>query len=206
MWFAILLALCLHAIGTQADPALTGYSGGYWYQFWTDGTGNVTYHNGAKGEYSMTWTGNQGNFVGGKGWKEGAARNITFSGKFATTGNSYLSVYGWSQDPLVEYYIVEDFGTYNPSWSAKVIGNVSSDGSVYDILTTTRTNAPSIQGVTNFRQYWSVRRKKRSKGTVTVGHHFKAWKKLGLKLGSLHYQVIATEGYFSSGSSSITVS
>ena len=52
----------------------TGTSGGYYYSFWTDGSGGVTYDNGALGEYSVTWTGDKGNFVGGKGWSTGAAR------------------------------------------------------------------------------------------------------------------------------------
>lgn len=39
------------------------------------------------------------------------SRDITFSGDYKPDGNSYLSVYGWTTDPLHEYYITEDFGT-----------------------------------------------------------------------------------------------
>lgn len=52
----------------------TGTSNGYYYSFWTDGSGDVTYSNGDAGEYSVTWTGDNGNFVGGKGWNPGGSR------------------------------------------------------------------------------------------------------------------------------------
>jgi endo-1,4-beta-xylanase len=35
--------------------------------------------------------------------------------------------------------------------------------------------------------------------------HFRAWEQSGLKLGTHDYQIVATEGYFSSGSATITV-
>ncbi|OJD37366.1 endo-beta-xylanase [Diplodia corticola] len=184
----------------------TGTNGGYYFSFWTDGAGDVTYTNGASGKYSVEWSGGDGNFVAGKGWSTGSARNIKFSGDFSPNGNGYLSVYGWTTSPLIEYYIVESYGDYNPGSAGTKKGTVTSDGSTYDIYTSQRTNAPSIQGTASFTQYWSVRQNHRSSGTVTTKNHFDAWAKLGLTLGSHNYQIVATEGYHSSGSSSITVS
>jgi endo-1,4-beta-xylanase len=132
---------------------------------------------------------------------------ITYSGSYQYDGNSYLAVYGWTRNPLIEYYIVENFGTYNPSSGAANKGTVTLDGSVYDIAQSTRTNQPSIDGTATFQQFWSVRRTKRSGGTVDVGAHFRAWAAAGLNLGTNHYyQILACEGYFSTGSCNITVS
>ncbi|RDW87980.1 endo-1,4-beta-xylanase-2 [Coleophoma cylindrospora] len=186
----------------------TGTSGGYYYSFWTDGTAKVTYANGAAGKYAVSWSGDVGNFVGGKGWATGSkSRSITYSGTFSPVGNAYLSVYGWTKSPLIEYYIVENYGTYNPSTGSTLLGSVTTDGGTYHIYEKTRTNAASISGTATFKQFWSVRTTKRSSGTVTFANHVAAWKSAGLTLGTTYdYQIVATEGYQSKGSATITVS
>ncbi|EIN12289.1 endo-1,4-beta-xylanase B precursor [Punctularia strigosozonata HHB-11173 SS5] len=188
----------------QGIPSGTGTNNGFFYSFWTDGGGSVTYTNGNAGSYSVSWT-NADNFVAGKGWNPGSAQAISFTADYEPSGNSYLSVYGWTMSPLVEYYILEDFGTYNPASSLTHKGTVTSDGSTYDIYEGTRVNEPSIQGTATFNQYWSIRSSKRSSGTVTTANHFNAWAQLGLQMGAFNYQIVATEGYQSSGKSSVTV-
>ncbi|RMZ04231.1 hypothetical protein D0860_06480 [Hortaea werneckii] len=183
----------------------TGTTDGFYWSFWTDTEGNAQMTNGAGGEYSVEWSGNSGNFVAGKGYSPGKTDPISYTADFNPQGNGYLSLYGWFTDPLVEYYIVESYGSYNPGSAATQQGTVESDGATYDIYTTTRTNAPSIQGTATFTQYWSVRQDHRTSGTITVQNHFDAWSNLGMTLGTADYQIIATEGYQSSGSSSVTV-
>ncbi|KAI0394527.1 endo-1,4-beta-xylanase A [Xylariaceae sp. FL0594] len=182
----------------------TGYHGGYWFSFWTDGGGYVAYDNWDGGTYHVEWR-NVGNWVGGKGWSTGSTRNINFGGQYNPSGNSYLSVYGWTQGPLIEYYIVENYGTYNPGSGGQKVGSVYSDGSWYDIYTAMRYNQPSIEGTSTFQQFFSVRQQKRSQGTVTTANHFNAWAQYGLRLGRHNYQILATEGYQSSGSVTMTV-
>jgi endo-1,4-beta-xylanase len=192
--------------GRAGTPNSAGTHDGYFYSWWSDGGANANYQNLAKGKYSVSWS-SGGNLVGGKGWKPGARRTVNYGGTYNNNGqNSYLAVYGWTRNPLVEYYIVENFGTYNPSSGAQKKGQVTCDGGVYDILVSTRTNQPSIDGTSTFQQYWSVRQQKHTGGSVTVGCHFSAWANVGLNLGQHNYQILATEGYFSAGSASLTVS
>ncbi|KAL0952278.1 hypothetical protein HGRIS_006568 [Hohenbuehelia grisea] len=194
-------------------PSSEGTHSGFFYSWWTDNAGTATYTNGNGGQYSLQWSGNAGNLVGGKGWNPGTTnRVISYTGTYTPNGNSYLAVYGWTRSPLIEYYVVESYGSYNPSSAASKKGSVTCNGASYDILQTTRNQQPSIDGTQTFQQFWSVRNPKKNpggaiSGTVDFGCHSAAWAQVGMNLGSSHYyQIVATEGYQSSGSASITVS
>jgi len=208
---AAVLALVFSLTGTanaEADRTITsnqtGTHNGYFFSYWKD-NGNVTMNLGAGGQYSVSMNGIN-NSVVGKGWKPGSSHTVNYSGSWNCGGNCYMALYGWTRNPLIEYYIVETFGTYNPSSGAQRLGSVTTDGSTYDIYRTQRVNQPSIDGTQTFYQYWSVRQQKRSSGTITVANHFNAWRAAGLNLGTHDYQILATEGYQSNVSSNITVS
>ena len=191
----------------------TGKYGGYFYTYYAaesqDGyTDDVTMDLGTNGQFRVTWN-NAFNQVCGMGFETGTYdRQITYWADHRPQGNSYMGGYGWTLDPLVEYYIVE---TWHPDFrppgpDASLLGTVDTDAGTYDIYQTERVNKPSIIGNATFPQFWSVRRSKRTQGTITFSNHFDAWDDNGLSLGSTFgYQVIISEGFNSTGQSLINM-
>lgn len=208
-FYSLLLALVsFHSLSVRAQTLTspqTGQHGGYFYSFWTDAEGQASFTLDNDGNYRSRWS-NVGNWVGGKGWRTGGPKVVRYSGTYSASGTSYLALYGWTRNPLIEYYVVDNWVSYNPSTGATRLGSVNTDGGTYDIYRTRRVDKPSIIGTATFDQYWSIRRNKRTGGTITTKNHFDAWESRGLRLGSFDYMVLGTEGYRSSGSSNITVS
>ena len=190
---------------------LTGTHGGFFFTFWKHRSEACMVF-GPEGQYSTRYhLAGRKNLVAGKGWRTGSpSRKIGYrAARFDAGANSYLTLYGWLVDPLIEYYVVESWGTgFKPPGRAPVLGTVVSDGGTYEIYRTQRVNQPSIRGRQTFYKYWSVRTERRKldvKATITFSNHVEAWRKLGMKLGRTNYQVMATEGFGSTGGSDVTV-
>jgi endo-1,4-beta-xylanase len=200
---AIGLASCASLTAQTITSNQVGSQGGYTYEFWKDNGGSGSMTLGSGGAFSCTWSGIN-NILCRKGLRPGSKQQtITYSANYNPSGNSYLCVYGWTRSPLVEYYIVESWGSWRPP-GASSMGTVTTDGGTYDIYRTQRVNQPSIDGTATFYQYWSVRTSKRTSGTVTFANHIAAWAARGMNLGNLYEVSLTVEGYQSSGSANVT--
>lgn len=191
-----------------------GSAGGYDYELWSqNGAGsatmklNVSAENG--GAFEVEWQGTINMLARtGKRWGSNSTvtvqnvGNITseFDVEWSSTDNvKYVSVYGWGyydqQDipsgftNQIEYYIIQDRGSYNPTQGGKRFGSATIDGIEYEFYTTDRINQPSLTGNATFKQYWSIPKntsQHRTKGTISISKHFSEWAKAGMKMGKLY--------------------
>jgi len=191
-----------HPLSRRFNESLARRSNTNYNQDYTTG-GEVSFSPGTN-EFSVTWN-TQDDFVVGVGWNPGSSLPITHSGSFSVeSGLGSLSVYGWTTNPLVEYYVMECNIGISTGGTEK--GSVSSDGATYTIWENQRVNEPSIEGTSTFNQYISIRDSCTTSGTVTVENHFQAWASLGMDLGTMNFQVIAVESWDGSGTAQQAVS
>lgn len=191
-----------------------GSGSGYDYELWSqNGAGNATMtlhpstENG--GAFEVEWSGTI-NMLARSGKRWGANSNVTvqnvgnitaeFDVEWSSSDNvKYVSVYGWGyydQQDIpsgfsneIEYYIVQDRGSYNPTSGGKKFGSATIDGISYDFYTTDRIQQPSLSGTSTFKQYWSIpsnTSQHRTKGTISISKHFSEWAKAGMKMGRLY--------------------
>jgi hypothetical protein len=200
--------------GTEhcSSNASGSMSGGYTWTIWSSGSGGciTTYTAGCA--FKATWN-NSGDFLArtGLGWN--STQTYTqlgeISADFAETktgtggGYSYIGIYGWSKDPLCEYYIVDDWFNLYRSGTKKGTFTIEGEGT-YDVYQNTQTNQPSIVGTSTFQQYFSFRQTARQCGHISISKHFRKWDSLGMTLGKMYEARILAEAGGGSGSLDFT--
>ena len=205
----VLFALIAQSLEqTYSNSKIGTTNNGLSFELWKDsGTTSMTLLGG--GLFKCSWSNiNNALFRIGKKWDcsktwdQLGTIKVRFEVDYKPQGNSYLCVYGWSRDPLVEYYVVESWGNWRPPGGTSR-GVIYSDGGDYDLYVTDRINQPSIDGTRTFKQFWSVRKEKRTQGTIQLTKHFKYWKSKGMNLGKMYEASLTIEGYQSSGSATV---
>lgn len=178
-----------------------GGQGNLAWEIWSNtGQGELTSY--SVPAFTATWN-NAGGYLGRLGYEWGAfgsspkpfEQHGTISAQFVAKksgtagGYSYVGMYGWSTNPCVEWYVVDDsFGNMpiNPGMTTNK-GEVEIDGGTYIMYTrsTTGSGGTRCSNTTNWVQYYSVRKTARQCGIISLTQHFQAWKSLGMSLGNL---------------------
>ncbi|WP_295094902.1 glycoside hydrolase family 11 protein [Ruminococcus sp.] len=203
-----------------ADRQIIGHTpDGYYYEFWNmNSSGETEMKTDENGAFSCVWNGIENvlfrtgrNLGSVLSWKDYDDIKYEYDVDYAPKGNSYMCVYGWTEKPLVEYYIVDAWGDWRPPGTEKPVAEINVDGNDYEVYSLTKGNQMSILGPTSFKQYWSVRKengasideKRNLTGEISVSDHFAAWEKAGLELGDLYDVTFNIEGYKSSGEATV---
>jgi hypothetical protein len=201
--------------GTQhCSSNASGPLGNYTWTIWSSGNGGCITTYGTGAAFKATWN-NSGDFLSRVGlqWNETKTYDQygTIAADFAYTksgtagGYSFIGIYGWSNNPLVEYYIVEDwFGSGPPTGGGTLKGTFTVDGGTYKVYTHTQVNQPSIHGTMTFPQFFSVRQTPRQCGHISISEHFKQWASYGMTLGKMYEAKILVEAGGGTGSIDFT--
>jgi len=199
--------------GTQHSGNSQGGSNNLAWQIWSNqGSGKLTTF--STPAFRAEWN-NSGDYLGRLGFEWGnngksydQYGTITAGYSFKKTGSaggySYIGIYGWSNNPCVEWYILDDsFGQmpFTPYNSSQKGSATMIDGENYKFYSnSTSGTGGSRCNASNWSQFWSVRQKARQCGTITISDHFKAWEAAGMKLGNMLEAKILVEAGGGSGS------
>lgn len=194
----------------QNNSSVTGNIGstGYHYEIWYQGGNNsMTYYD--DGTFKASWNGTN-DFLARVGFKYNETQthqeigklsaDFKFSKQGTAGGYSYIGIYGWTVDPLVEYYIVDSWFNKPGAYLGQKKGEFTVDGDTYEIYQNTRNQQPSIKGTSTFPQYFSVRRSERSCGHIDLTAHFEKWESIGMKMGKMYEAKFLVEAGGGSGS------
>ena len=188
------------SFGHGSDGNKTGNIGDYHYEVWTkSGNAEATFY--SDGSFSCSFSNiddylcREGIFYGRNSGKDPLSVGHIYAdfsmSSFKNNGGisyAYVGIYGWMQNPLIEWYIVDNWGPASrPGWLGTSQGEVTIAGDVYEIFTAD-ANRASIEGSGPFKQIYSLRKTARNCGTIDITAHFQAWKNKGITLGTSLYE------------------
>ena len=161
------------------------------YLFYQGGSNSITYY--GNGTFKAEWNGTN-DYIASVGYDYGSSvkyQDMQYDCYFrhsktgSAGGYNYIGIHGWTLEPLVEFFIVDDwFAKPGSNLLGQKMGEFTVDGDNYEIYKTQRVQSPSILGsLATFPQYYSVRNTARQSGHIDVSAHFKKWESLGMGMG-----------------------
>ena len=161
------------------------------FQQWSQNESNyMTYY--SNGTFKAEWE-KAGDYIAGVGFfydKETGVdyttKNYAVDYKYTKTGSaqySYIGAYGWATNPIVEFYIVDDWygEKFNTTYIGDSLGEITVDGAKYTIHAFLRQHAPVDFDPSNLQTYvqiYSVRETPRQCGHINISAHLKKWSEL----------------------------
>lgn len=189
-----------------------GGEGNTAWQVWTNGgAGTIVTYDGITA-FTASWN-NSGDYLGRLGfeWGNGGKPYAEYGtikadyvwNKEGNAGQySYLGIYGWSNNPCVEWYIVEDSFHQMPfNTGDQPVGTAEVDGGTYNLVYrhTSGTGGDRCGGAGSWDQFYSIRLEGKRCGTITVSDHFDVWAQQGWNLGNLIEVKIVVEAASGTG-------
>ena len=210
--FLFISLVLLQTINTKIEiiENKRGEIDGYSYILWkSDNIGLTTMTIENPYQFSCSWT-NVDNvlFLLGKTMKyEISNHNLTdiiinYDLEYKPEGQSYISINGYFSADYEEFNIVENSDNWNMRFTQS-LGNITVDDGTYDIYYNEIIYPPNIHGIQKKIEFWSIRREKRSSGSISFGKHFEAWMKKGLQINMIRDIYMKIEAYQSSGSANV---
>ena len=175
-----------HSVNGNQTGSISGTSWGF--EQWSQGGSNsMKYYD--NGTFEASWTNNT-DFLARVGFRYGdngpgksvKGMQYTADYKYTKTGSAqygYIGIYGWTVNPQVEYYIVDDwYSKPNEQYVGDKFGEITVDGATYTIHAFVRQQEPSKTGTSTFLQIFSVRSSPRQCGHIDIQAHFDKWNEL----------------------------
>jgi endo-1,4-beta-xylanase len=191
-----------------------GTAAGQSWSLWMNGSGGSITTFGTPA-FSASWGPSSGDFLARTGLSWPGTKTYdqlgTIAANFSETksgtagGYSYIGIYGWSQNPCVEWYIVDDAYNglpFNPGNTTNK-GTLTVDGGTYTLYLRSTTGTGGNRcgsSVTSWNQFYSMRQTARTCGTISISQHFAAWKAAGMALGNMLEASVLVEAGGGTGS------
>ena len=175
-----------HGVNGNQTGSIGGTSWGF-EQWSAGGNNSMSYYD--NGTFKASWTNNQDYLarVGFRYGDSGPGKSVqgthyTADYKYTKTGSAqygYIGIYGWTVNPQVEYYIVDDwYSKPSEAYIGPKQGEITVDGATYTIHTYIRDQEASKTGTSTFLQIFSVRPSPRQCGHIDIQAHFDKWNEL----------------------------